>query len=127
MKLIFITKRVQEPTKMSNLTVVPAPATDRPSLTYTILPSTSKPLAFFGSNHELSSSWKRFSKLIKQPETGTTITAAATPTVEAITKGPFILKPATLPEDYDTRVESFMQFLESLDAETKIVNNAANE
>jgi hypothetical protein len=43
---------------------------------------------------------------------------------ETVTKGPVILEPRPLPEDYNARAESFMQFLDSLDAEA--IDDAAD-
>src|SRR5438876_10500791 len=65
--------------------------------------------------HEIpSSSWKKFIHAILQ-QAGLELSMTAIPLEKATTKGPLVLKPEPLPENYDAMVDDFLRFIDSLE------------
>lgn len=43
------------------------------------------------------------------------------------TKGPIILKPASLPEDYEARIDAFFRFIDDIEAGLYMAEDATTE
>lgn len=85
--------------------------------TYTVLQPMSEGSVAFGQTYTSSSSWRKFIHTsIQQPESETVVTVALAK--YTTTKGPTVLKPIPLPEDYDAQIEAFIRFIDSLGSET---------
>lgn len=111
---------------MNNHISTPSSYQLHPISTYTILQSLNR--GSFGPAYESSSSWKKFVDLSTQRPQAKFITIdVIVPTERTTIAGPVILKPTPLPKDYDARVESFLHFLDTLDAEVETIDDAKVE
>lgn len=89
---------------------------------YTVLQPRSERLVSFGQMYTSSISWRKFIRpSIQQPESesGVTVVSAERTTTE----GPTVLKPASLPADYEARIEEFFRFLDDLEAGAYAADN----
>ena len=90
--------------------------------TYTVLQPMSEGSVAFGQTYTSSSSWRKFIRTsIQQPESESVVTVALAE--YTTTKGPTVLKPIPLPEDYDAQIEAFFRFIDSLGSETETTDD----
>lgn len=95
---------------------------------YTILQPIGAVSIPFGPGSKLSSSWRKFIHKSTQPRgTDAAATVAYVPTVSATTEGPIVTKSASMPDDYDARIEAFWHFVDSLESEAEIVEDVTPE
>lgn len=93
---------------------------------FTIVPSISEGSVPLDSVHKLSSSWRKFVHTsTQQPESKFIMTVM--PTARTTTKGPVVLKPMQISEDYDARKEAFRRFLDSLESEARATDDVTAE
>lgn len=93
---------------------------------YTVLQSIGETSMPFVPAHKPSSSWRKFiHPSAQQPETESSLTFI--PAVKTTTTGPTVLKPALLPEDYDTQVEEFLSFIDSLEPQIEVTDDIVAE
>jgi hypothetical protein len=93
---------------------------------YTVFQPMSEGSVSFGQMYTSTSSWRKFIRTsIQQPESASVVTVA--PAEYTTTKGPTILKPIPLPEDYDAQIEAFFRFIDSLGSETETTDDITAE
>lgn len=78
----------------------------------------------FVSSRKPTPSWSKFiHESARQPETASFVTFI--PATKTTTEGPTILKPASMPEDYDAQVEDFLHFIDSLEPQEEGLDDIA--
>ncbi len=93
---------------------------------YTASQSISGTAMSYVSMHRPSSSWRKFIHVsAQQPVSESSVTFI--PAEKTTTEGPTVLKPASLPEDYDAQVDEFLRFIDSLEPQTEVTNDIVAE
>lgn len=94
--------------------------------TYTVLQPISETSVPFIPAHKPSSSWRKFIRAsAQQPVSEASMTFI--PATKTTTEGPIILKAASLPDDYEARVEEFLHFIDSLQSQTEVTGDMVAE
>jgi hypothetical protein len=95
---------------------------------YTFLQSMKEGSIPFGPAYNSPSSWRKFlHKSLLHPRAESLITVVVASSESNTAEGPTVPKPQSLLNDYDARIESFLHFLESLEAKAETIENEAAE
>jgi hypothetical protein len=107
---------------------IPTPGVSQSGATssYTVLQPLSEESAALIPGHKSLSPWKKFVHTsTQQPASEFDVTVIPAP--KTATGGPTVLKPAPLPEDYEARLEAFLNFLDYLESKPEMADNVNPE